>query len=168
MLVSDSPLHRALKYPESWWSSWQGTIEKPSPRGARVVHWPSQRRPSFPTRMAALAGWRLTGRSTRRDGCTRGLRRPAAEVRLRALVLNDLATLDAVAGEFDAACRGLEAALAIDESCRPARLNLELLVSRRCAPRRQARNGDEAAASAARSEPRPPMNGFESLGAGRS
>ena len=59
-----------------------------------------------------------------------GFDTPATDARLRALVGNDLAALDAVAGEFDAARRKLEAALAIDENCRPARLNLELLVNR--------------------------------------
>ena len=54
----------------------------------------------------------------------------ASDARPRALICNDLATLDAVNGKFDAARQGLEEMLAIDESCRPARLNLELLVNR--------------------------------------
>jgi tetratricopeptide (TPR) repeat protein len=54
----------------------------------------------------------------------------ASDARLQALITNDLATLDAVNGDFDAARQRLEEALAIDESCRPARLNLELLVNR--------------------------------------
>jgi hypothetical protein len=71
------------------------------------------------------------------------------------LIGNDLAVLDAVAGEFDAARRGLEAALAIDASCQPARLNLELLVNR-IAPCHRAERGVEAEAIPARAEPRPP------------
>jgi hypothetical protein len=77
----------------------------------------------------------------------------ASDARLRALIGNDLATLNAVNGEFDAARQGLEAALAIDESCRPARLNLELLVNRLARFRETA---CDAEASAARAEPCPP------------
>ena len=51
----------------------------------------------------------------------------AAEPRLRALIANDLAVLAAVGGEFEVAFQGLEAALAIDEGCQPARLNIALL-----------------------------------------
>ena len=51
----------------------------------------------------------------------------AAETRLRALIANDLAVLAAVGGDFEAARESLEAALAIDEGCQPARLNLALL-----------------------------------------
>jgi hypothetical protein len=54
----------------------------------------------------------------------------ASNVRLRALMENDLAALDAIKGDFAAARQRFEAALAIDESCRPAWLNLELLVKR--------------------------------------
>ena len=53
----------------------------------------------------------------------------APDSRLRALIGNDLATLDAMAGDLDAAREGLEAALAIDETCKPARLNLDLLLA---------------------------------------
>jgi hypothetical protein len=82
------------------------------------------------------------------------------DARLQALITNDLATLDAVNGDFDAARRGLEEALAIDESCRPARLNLELLVNRLGLSRE---NACDAEAGAARTEPRPPtFTGAES------
>jgi glycosyltransferase involved in cell wall biosynthesis len=57
-----------------------------------------------------------------------------AESRVRALIGNDLAVLDALAGDFDAAGRGLEAALALDEGCTPARLNLALLNAELAAP----------------------------------
>jgi tetratricopeptide (TPR) repeat protein len=77
----------------------------------------------------------------------------ASDPRLQALITNDLATLDAVNGDFDAARRGLEEALAIDESCRPARLNLELLVNRLGLPRETA---CDVEAGPARAEPRPP------------
>ena len=77
----------------------------------------------------------------------------ASDARLQALITNDLATLDAVNGDFDAARRGLEEALAIDESCRPARLNLELLVNRLGLPRETA---CDVEAGPARAEPRPP------------
>jgi len=52
-----------------------------------------------------------------------------ADDRLRALVHNDLAVLDAVQDELSAALTGFEAALAVDDSCEPARLNLALLQS---------------------------------------
>jgi hypothetical protein len=56
-----------------------------------------------------------------------GLESNAVEARLRALIGNDLAVLAAMAGELEAACRGLEVALAIDSGCQPSRLNLALL-----------------------------------------
>jgi len=55
------------------------------------------------------------------------LKSTSTEPRLRALVGNDLAALDAMAGDLDAARQGLEAALALDQTCEPARLNLDLL-----------------------------------------
>ena len=68
---------------------------------------------------------------------------------------NNLAALDAVKGDFSTARRRLEAALAIDETCRPARLNLELLTNRlEAIPGREG----EAEANATRTEPRPPTN----------
>ena len=54
----------------------------------------------------------------------------ASNTRLRALIGNDLAALDAVKGDFSAARQRLEAALVIDVTCLPARLNLELLINR--------------------------------------
>jgi hypothetical protein len=77
----------------------------------------------------------------------------SSDARLRALIGNDLATLDAVSGNFGAARQGLEAALAIDDSCRPARLNLELLVNRVALFRGAT---SDAPAGAAQAEPRPP------------
>ena len=56
------------------------------------------------------------------------------------MIANDLAALDAIAGKLDAARLGVEAALALDESCGPARLNLELLVNRL----ERSRNSDSA------------------------
>jgi hypothetical protein len=100
-----------------------------------------------------------------------------SDARLQALITNDLATLDAVNGDFDAARQGLEEALAIDESCRPARVNLELLVNRLGLSRQAACDAEtgparaelfpptiaaaedgatEEEASPARTEPRPP------------
>jgi glycosyltransferase involved in cell wall biosynthesis len=58
----------------------------------------------------------------------------AAELRLRALVGNDLAVLDALAGDLEAARQGLEAALALDGACEPARLNLALLGAQPAGP----------------------------------
>jgi hypothetical protein len=86
-----------------------------------------------------------------------------SNTRLRALIGNDLAALDAMKGDFSAARQGWEAALAIDETCRPARLNLELLVNRLGVVR--GREG-EAEAHAARTEPRPPTQTKDALGAG--
>jgi glycosyltransferase involved in cell wall biosynthesis len=77
----------------------------------------------------------------------------SSDVRLRALIDNDLATLDAVSGNFATARQGLEAALAIDESCRPARLNLELIANRLALFRGVT---SDAEAGMARVEPRPP------------
>jgi len=45
----------------------------------------------------------------------------------RAIIINDLAVLDALAADADAARRGFDAALALDQTCDPARLNLALL-----------------------------------------
>ena len=47
--------------------------------------------------------------------------------RLKALATGELATLAALAGDFNAARAGFRAALALDPACRPARLNLDLL-----------------------------------------
>ncbi len=55
------------------------------------------------------------------------LARTVAEPRLRALLCNDLAALDAKAGDVDAARAGFREALASDPGCEPARLNLALL-----------------------------------------
>jgi glycosyltransferase involved in cell wall biosynthesis len=55
------------------------------------------------------------------------LRSTAAGPRLRALIGNDLAVLDALAGDLEAARRGLEAVVELDGACQPARLNLALL-----------------------------------------
>jgi glycosyltransferase involved in cell wall biosynthesis len=52
---------------------------------------------------------------------------PRVEGRLRALVRNDLAALAAVRGDAPVARRELEAALALDPACQPARANLALL-----------------------------------------
>jgi glycosyltransferase involved in cell wall biosynthesis len=49
------------------------------------------------------------------------------EVRLKALVRNDLATLRAQAGDPEAARQGFQAALALDPACETARANLALL-----------------------------------------
>ena len=85
-----------------------------------------------------------------------------SNTRLRALMENDLAALDAVKGDFSTARQRLKAALAIDETCRPARLNLELLINRlEAAGRREG----EAEANAARTEPRPPTNTESQAGA---
>jgi hypothetical protein len=46
---------------------------------------------------------------------------------LRALVINDRAALAAVAGDSEQALEGFQAALALDEHCKPARQNLTLL-----------------------------------------
>jgi hypothetical protein len=46
---------------------------------------------------------------------------------LRALVLNDLATLSALGGDAESARRGFEAALALDPGCELARANLATL-----------------------------------------
>ena len=54
--------------------------------------------------------------------------------RLRALVRNDLATLDALAGDRAAARRGLQAALDDDPACGSARSNLALLAEDRFLP----------------------------------
>ena len=48
--------------------------------------------------------------------------------KLRAVVRNDLAVLDAMAEDFEAARRGLDAALVLDAACDPARLNLPCLL----------------------------------------
>ena len=57
-----------------------------------------------------------------------------ADSRVRALIGNDLAVLDALAGDLDAARLGLEAPLALDAQCQPARLNLALLRAEPAAP----------------------------------
>jgi glycosyltransferase involved in cell wall biosynthesis len=62
------------------------------------------------------------------------LQATGAESRVRTLIGNDLAVLDALASDFDAARQGLEAALALDESCTPARLNLALLSAELAGP----------------------------------
>ena len=51
------------------------------------------------------------------------------EPKLRAVVRNDLAVLDAMANDFEAARQGLDAALVLDAACDPARLNLALLLT---------------------------------------
>ena len=78
-----------------------------------------------------------------------------SNTRPRALIGNDLAALDAVNGDLSEARQGLQAALAIDEACLPARRNLELLVSRLGMDHEHTA---EIAANAARPEPRPPIN----------
>jgi glycosyltransferase involved in cell wall biosynthesis len=49
------------------------------------------------------------------------------DLRAKALIRNDLAVLDAVGGDPSAALAGFEAALAIDATCEPARLNRDLV-----------------------------------------
>src|SRR4051812_41756912 len=50
-----------------------------------------------------------------------------SDPRLKALVLNDRAALDAAAGHLDRARSGFEQSLATDPACEVARLNLALL-----------------------------------------
>jgi glycosyltransferase involved in cell wall biosynthesis len=57
---------------------------------------------------------------------------------LRAIVANDLAVLDVLANNYDAARRGLNSALILDQACEPARLNLALLLSSPCETNGQA------------------------------
>jgi glycosyltransferase involved in cell wall biosynthesis len=55
------------------------------------------------------------------------LEQQVSEPRLRALVLNDLGAMLARAGDATGARRKIEAALALDPQCRPARANLSVL-----------------------------------------
>jgi hypothetical protein len=61
------------------------------------------------------------------------LRGRVSEPRLKALIVNDLAALDAAKGNADAARRGFEEALLIDHQCEPAHANLAALVAPICA-----------------------------------
>ena len=60
------------------------------------------------------------------------LQTTATEPRFGALVRNDLAALDAMVGDLDGARKVVEAALALDPTCEPARLNLALLLTAGC------------------------------------
>ncbi|MBI3463244.1 MAG: glycosyltransferase [Planctomycetes bacterium] len=50
-----------------------------------------------------------------------------SDARLRALIKNDLAALDAAQGQIESAMKGFQMALALNPDCEPARLNLALL-----------------------------------------
>jgi hypothetical protein len=56
----------------------------------------------------------------------------AADSKLRAIVTNDMAVLDAIDEDFVAARKGFASALALDETCEPARRNLASLISCGC------------------------------------
>jgi glycosyltransferase involved in cell wall biosynthesis len=56
-----------------------------------------------------------------------GLQAPTSDPRLRAIIANDIATLDAISGDINAARQNLESALALDQACEPAKLNLALV-----------------------------------------
>src|SRR5579871_5537007 len=51
----------------------------------------------------------------------------ATQVRLKALVRNDLAAMAACGGDMDAARKGVQEALGLDPDCEPAQANLGLL-----------------------------------------
>ena len=85
----------------------------------------------FAVRYAEACGLAVQGRS---DEARRtyleldsGLALAAGEVRLRALVRNDLAALAALEGRVDEALAGWRAALEIDPDCLMARLNRDLI-----------------------------------------
>jgi glycosyltransferase involved in cell wall biosynthesis len=56
------------------------------------------------------------------------LQATAADVRVQALIGNDLAVLSTLEGDFEAASSGFQAAMALDPSCKAARTNLALLL----------------------------------------
>lgn len=62
------------------------------------------------------------------------LEEKATEMRLKALIANDLGALSALSGDTESARRGFKKALGIDRNCEPARANLELLLGRGSEP----------------------------------
>jgi len=88
---------------------------------------PSERAPKLPDLYERAARLAIEGERDKAREQYVVLNTTAREPRLRALIVNDLASLDAIAGNPDAARRGFDQALALDHQCEPARRNLALL-----------------------------------------
>ncbi len=82
---------------------------------------------SFPRRYEHACGMAVHGRHADARHLYEELARRAPDATRRALVLNDLGTLDALAGRTDQARERFTAALTLDPGCGPAGANLDLL-----------------------------------------
>ncbi len=69
----------------------------------------------------------VRGRQTQARRILAALRTKSEDVRLQALIANDLAVLAALDGRFEEAREGWQTALDLDSDCLPARLNRDLV-----------------------------------------